>query len=124
MTGSDNSAREPGAPIRTFPFARRTGQLGESWLAQALVVVGGAAIWLSHRFMEHEWWMTLDLAGVAIALIGVICWARSVVCPSCGAKLWWMAMNGKAKRLSAMEACPRCGYRPPPTPAEVTQGGR
>jgi hypothetical protein len=97
--------------------------LGKSWFAQALVIAGGAAIWLSHRFMEHDWWITLDLAGVAIAFIGFVCWARSVVCPSCGAKLWWMAMNGKAKGLTAMEACPRCSYKPPPTPEELIQGG-
>src|SRR5439155_2688606 len=66
--------------LRSFPFARRTGQLGKSWLAQALVILGGVAIWISHQFIEHDWWMTLDFAGLVLGLVGFIWWARSVAC--------------------------------------------
>jgi hypothetical protein len=127
MAESDKStdvASHLGAQPRSFPFARRTGQLGKARLALALVMLGGAAVWVSHQFMEHDWWMTLDLAGVAVFLVGLIWLARSVVCPSCNAKLCWMAMNGKAKGLAALEACPRCGYKPPPTPEELAHDGR
>jgi hypothetical protein len=107
---------------RSYPFLRRTGQLRRSQVAQLLVIVGGAAIWASHQFMKHDWWMTLDLAGVVVGLTGFIWWARSVVCPNCGVKLWWMFMNGKAKGMAAIESCPRCGYKPPPTDEELVQG--
>jgi len=40
------------------------------------------------------------------------------VCPMCGAMPSWMAMYGKAKSLSTMDSCPRCGYKPPPMPDE------
>jgi hypothetical protein len=40
------------------------------------------------------------------------------VCPMCDAMPSWMAMNGKAKSLSTMDSCPRCGYTPPRIPGE------
>jgi len=86
-----------------------------------LVILGGAAIWLSHQFMNRDWWITLDLAGVAVSLGGFVWWARSVVCPNCGAMPWWMAMNGKASGMSVMDTCPRCGFRPPPVPDELSR---
>jgi hypothetical protein len=69
--------------------------------------------------MKHDWWLTLDLSGVTVGLSGFVWWARSVVCPTCGAKLWWMAMNGKAKGIATTESCPRCGYKPPSTSEEL-----
>jgi hypothetical protein len=69
--------------------------------------------------MKHDWWLQLDLGALLIGLVGFVWWARSVVCPICGARPSWMAMNGKASGLATMEACPSCGYKPPPTAEEI-----
>jgi predicted RNA-binding Zn-ribbon protein involved in translation (DUF1610 family) len=103
---------------RGAPMLRRTGQAWKLQLWLVLLAAGGGLTFIGGQGFQSSWGPKALFGGMVLG-IGAFAWgAWSIACPRCGAKLWWLAMNGK-HALGQREDCIKCGYAPPPLPNEV-----
>jgi hypothetical protein len=112
MTSVDEHLRHSGAPM-----LRRTGQAWKLRLWLILVGFGGGITLLGGQSLRSSWGPALLFGGMLLSASTFAWGAWSIACPRCGAKLWWLAMNGH-EALGRREDCIRCGYTPPPLPDE------
>jgi predicted RNA-binding Zn-ribbon protein involved in translation (DUF1610 family) len=109
---------DPGRRTRSFLFFRRTGQMWKwnSWLG--VLYAGGVLMVVGKWRVETDVGILMLMGGSLLGLAAMAWSALSIRCPQCGARPWWMAMNGKCKGLAGLSRCPSCGFEPPATADE------
>lgn len=98
-------------------FLQRTGQAWKLWTFTVVIVCQGAlsiALFLGADLAGYAPMVALGAGGVAVAIIS---WAiRSIRCPSCGTRVFWIAMSQRSAStwwsdLVGLTSCPSCGER-------------
>ena len=94
----------------------RTGQVWKIITMFIVIVLSGASMvygQLNIDSLSSELFFYYVAGSAIIGLLSFVFACVSIKCPSCGAKWFWSAVNGKGNKewlfwLSTLETCPDC----------------